>query len=72
MSSKTLAGVNMLKIGSHAPEVLQHCMQSVVKLAEEGKLNPHVHSMYRLDQLNEAHSALENRETIGKVGVYWV
>ena len=35
MNSRTLAGVNMLKIGVHKPEVLQHCMQNVVKLAED-------------------------------------
>ena len=71
MNSKTLAGVNMLKIGVHQPEILQHCMQSVVKLAEEGKIEPHVGGMYPIAQLNEAHTALETRATIGKVGVYW-
>ncbi len=71
MGSKTLAGVNMLKIGQYKPEILQHCMQSVVKLADEGKIKPHVGAMYSIDQLNEAHTALETRQTIGKVGVYW-
>ncbi len=71
MNSRTLAGVNMLKIGKHKPEVLQYCMQNVVKLAEEGKIEPHVGGMYSIDQLNEAHTALEARSTIGKVGVSW-
>jgi NADPH:quinone reductase-like Zn-dependent oxidoreductase len=71
MNSRTLAGVNMLKIGKHKPEILQYCMQNVVKLAEEGKINPHVGGMYSIDQLNEAHIALETRATIGKVGVSW-
>jgi NADPH:quinone reductase-like Zn-dependent oxidoreductase len=71
MNSRTLAGVNMLKIGKHKPEILQYCMQNVVKLAEEGKINPHVGGMYTIDQLNEAHIALETRATIGKVGVSW-
>jgi len=71
MNSKTLAGVNMLKIGVHKPDVLQYCMQSVVKLAENGKIDPHVGVMYQINQLNEAHTALETRATIGKVGVYW-
>ncbi|NJO88459.1 MAG: zinc-binding dehydrogenase [Chloroflexia bacterium] len=71
MNSRTLAGVNMLKIGKHKPEVLQYCMQSVVKLAEEGKIDPHVGAMYPIDQLNQAHASLETRATIGKIGVFW-
>jgi len=71
MNSNTLAGVNMLKIGKFHPEILQYCMQSVVKLANEGKIDPYVGGMYPIEKLNEAHLALENRETIGKIGIVW-
>lgn len=71
MNSKTLAGVNMLRIGVNQPDLLQYCMQNVAQLAKEEKINPHVHKMYLVEQLNEAHLALENRATIGKVGVLW-
>ncbi|MDF1548408.1 MAG: zinc-binding dehydrogenase [Bacteroidales bacterium] len=71
MNSKTLAGVNMLKIGIHKPDILQYCMQNVVKLAEDGKIDPYVGQMFPVEKLNEAHTALENRATKGKVGVYW-
>lgn len=71
MNSKTLAGVNMLKIGVHKPDLLQYCMQNVVKLAQEGKIDPHVGAMYPLDKLNDAHTALETRATTGKIGIYW-
>lgn len=71
MNSKTLAGVNMLKIGIHKPDILQYCMQNVVKLAEDGKIDPYVGQMFPVEKLNEAHTALETRATMGKIGVYW-
>jgi len=71
MNSQTLAGVNMLKIGKYQPNILQYCMQSVVKLAEDGKIDPHVGGMYPIEKLNEAHLALENRGTMGKIGIVW-
>ena len=71
MNSRTLAGVNMLKIGRYQPDILQYCMQNVVALANEGKIDPHVGGMYPIEKLGEAHLALENRETIGKIGIVW-
>ncbi len=71
MQSKAIVGVNMLKIADDKPEILQYCMQEVVKLAEEGKIDPHVGGMYSIDKLNEAHLALETRKTIGKIAVKW-
>ncbi|MCF6241366.1 MAG: zinc-binding dehydrogenase [Bacteroidales bacterium] len=71
MQSKAMIGVNMLRIADDKPEVLQYCMQNLVKLAQENKINPKVFKMYSIDELNEAHTALENRETIGKVGIKW-
>ncbi len=71
MNSRTLAGVNMLKIGRFQPDILQYCMQNVVALAHEGKIDPHVGGMYPIEKLGEAHLALENRKTIGKIGIVW-
>ncbi len=71
MQSKAMIGVNMLRIADDKPEVLQYCMQNLVNLADEGKINPKVGKMYSADELNEAHTALENRETIGKIGIKW-
>lgn len=71
MQSKAMVGVNMLRIADDKPDTLQYCMQEVVKLAEDGKIDPHVGGMYSIDQLNEAHTALETRKTIGKIGVKW-
>jgi NADPH:quinone reductase-like Zn-dependent oxidoreductase len=71
MNSKSLAGVNMLKIGKFKPEILHMCMQDVARLAREGKIDPYVGAMYPAEKLNEAHTALEKRQTMGKIGVFW-
>jgi NADPH2:quinone reductase len=71
MQSKAMIGVNMLRIADDKPEVLQYCMQNLVNLANEGKINPQVGKMYSIHELNEAHTALENRETTGKIGIRW-
>jgi NADPH2:quinone reductase len=71
MNSKSLSGVNMLRIADFKKDLLQHAMEQVVKLANEGKIDPHVGGLYPIDQLNEAHSALEKRGTMGKIGITW-
>ena len=71
MNSKSLIGVNMLRIADHKKDLLQYAMEQVSQLAAEGKIDPHVGGLYSADQLNEAHSALENRLTMGKIGVVW-
>jgi len=70
-SSKGLIGVNMLAVGDHRPEVLHRVMNQTVRLAGQGVLRPTVGGIYQLDQFHEAHEALENRQTMGKVMIKW-
>ncbi len=71
MNSRTLGGVNMLKVGMHKPDILQYCMQEVYRMAMEGIIEPYVGGMFPVDKLNDVHLAVENRETMGKIGIYW-
>jgi NADPH:quinone reductase-like Zn-dependent oxidoreductase len=71
MRSKSILGVNMLKIADNKPKVLEYCLQSVVKLYSEGKIKPQVGGSYSSDQMAEAHTALESGKTTGKLGVIW-
>lgn len=71
MRSKSVIGVNMLKIGDNKPMVLKRCMQSVANLIKSGELKPHVGGVYNIDQLAEAHEFLESRKSIGKIVVKW-
>lgn len=69
--SKNVLGVNMLQIADNKPLVLEQCLQSVVKLYTEGKLQPQVGGSYKSSELAKAHSLLESGRSTGKIGVVW-
>ncbi|MBN4073006.1 zinc-binding dehydrogenase [Crocinitomix catalasitica] len=71
MRSKSVIGVNMLKIGDNNPKVLTRCLRNVVELVKTNQLNPYVGAKFNASQIAEAHDLLENRNSIGKVVVYW-
>ncbi len=77
MRSKSIIGVNLLKLGDYKPQLVAHCLEQVVKMAlptDEnpiGVLKPVVGGRYSVSELAEAHKALENRSTIGKLSVFW-
>lgn len=71
MSSKTIIGVNMLRIGDDRPQVLKRCLDEVVKLIDKGVLDPKIAKVYKIDELSEALNFLKNRKSIGKVSVVW-
>jgi NADPH2:quinone reductase len=71
LRSFTISGVNMLRIADNRPEVLQRCLQEVVKLTSNGTLKPTVGATFTADRIAEAHDYLEGRKSIGKVVVTW-
>jgi NADPH2:quinone reductase len=71
MRSKSIIGINILKLGDYKPQLVASCMQKTVVLAEKGVIKPKVHGTYSVDQLAQAHADLENRKTIGKLAVTW-
>jgi NADPH:quinone reductase-like Zn-dependent oxidoreductase len=71
MRSISLIGVNMLRVADEKPELLHHCMSSVVNLYHEGKLKPEVGGRFSVNELAEAHDFLESRKSTGKIVVNW-
>lgn len=71
MESRSLIGVNMLRIADYKPHIIQHCLQKVVELALKGDLDPHVGGMYPTSDLAKVHQMVEDRKTMGKIGIYW-
>lgn len=71
MRSKSIIGVNMLKIGDNKPEILKHCLTEVTKLISEGKLDPQVGASFSAINIAKAHNLLESRKSTGKVIVKW-
>ncbi len=71
MRSRSLMGVNMLRISDQRPDVLARCMRGVVELALTGKLNPIVGGRFPASQIAAAHDLLESRRSTGKIVVEW-
>ena len=70
-SSKALIGVNMLRIADNNPDRLKRCLDSVVKLYEQGVFKPQVGQVFPVSQIGEAHAFLESRRSTGKITVTW-
>ena len=71
MRSKSVLGVNMLKIADNRPKVLQHCLLQVVEMYQKGKIKPQVGGVYPIENLHKAHADLEGGKTVGKLTVKW-
>ena len=72
MQSKNILGVNMLKIAETQPQVIQNSMAEMLRLYQNGQLKlPNVAS-YPFSDFTEAHDALGQGQTTGKVVVRWV
>jgi NADPH2:quinone reductase len=72
MQSKNILGVNMLKIAETQPQVIQNSMAEMLRLYQNGELKlPNVAS-YHFSDFTEAHDALGQGQTTGKVVVRWV
>lgn len=69
--SKSLMAVNMLTLGDEQPHVIQRVMKGVIDLYDRGIIKPLDGGLYGINELAEAHDALEHRKTMGKVAVRW-
>ena len=71
MRSKSILGVNMLKIADNKQKVMSYCLQQVLQLYKEKSITPQVGGNYPVSEISKAHEALENRTTIGKLAIHW-
>lgn len=71
MSSKSLLGVNMLRIGDEKPDLLRHCLEGVMKLHDAGVFIPAEGKIFSASQIAEAHRYLQERKATGKVALKW-
>lgn len=71
MRSKSICGVNMLKIADNKPKVLQSCLNEMVEMAQHGEINPEVGNEFPFEKIAEAHQQLEEGKTIGKIVINW-
>jgi len=71
MDCKSILGINMLRIADHRPDLLQYCLNELVKLYEAKIISPQVGKMYPVKDIHTAHKDMESRKTTGKIGLLW-
>lgn len=71
MRSKSVLGVNMLKIADNKPAILAFCLNQVMLLYNEGKIKPQVGGDYPVSEIEKAHDNLESGDTVGKLVIHW-
>lgn len=68
-ASKSVIGVNMLRISEQRPELMAAEMSELMELYKEGVFKPLVKHSFKFDQIAKAHELLESRKSIGKIVV---
>ncbi len=71
MRSRSVLGINMLRMSDERPAVVTDCLKQVVAAHAQGILKPHVHKEYPAGQLPQAHVDLAGGGTMGKLVVRW-
>jgi NADPH:quinone reductase-like Zn-dependent oxidoreductase len=64
--NKTISGVNLGGLWNEL-DLLKGHLEAMMKLAAEGKLKPHVDSVFPLSKGADAHRQLQQRRNVGKV-----
>jgi len=71
MQSKSIIGVNMLKIGDNQPQIILNCLNNVIALYQQKKLVPQIGGVFESKELAKAHSFLESGKSPGKIVIKW-
>ncbi len=69
MQSRSVIGVNMLRVAERKPALLQTCLQEVIELGKKGILVPVNGGTFPAAKLAEAHELLASGTSIGKLCV---
>ncbi|HMN07085.1 MAG TPA: zinc-binding dehydrogenase [Flavobacteriales bacterium] len=69
--SKSIIGVNILRISDHKPQLLADCLQGAVSALVNEKLKARTHPPFAEADLPKALSLLASSRSIGKVVVKW-
>jgi NADPH2:quinone reductase len=71
MRSKSILGINMLRVAEEKPQILQFCMQHLLELAREGAIDPQVGEVFSAGDIVKAHTFLASGKSTGKLVVRW-
>lgn len=70
-TSKSVIGVNMLRVSEMKPLLLKKCLDAVVALAIKEEIQPHVDKVFKATEIAAAHAYLESGKSVGKVVLEW-
>ncbi len=70
-SSRSLLGVNMLRIADGRPDTLGRVLRAVAERVIAGDLRPTVGGRFGVDRIADAHEFLAGRGSTGKIVVNW-
>jgi NADPH:quinone reductase-like Zn-dependent oxidoreductase len=70
-NSKSMLGLNMLKLIRSNPKHLQEFMTGTIQLLKEKKIAMPVGESFPIEKLFEAHMHLQSRKSIGKIIIEW-
>lgn len=71
MRSKSILGVNMLKLADNKPEVLATCLSAVFELYTSGKIKPEVGGTFSVTEFEKAVQLLASGKSKGKIALVW-
>ncbi len=71
MSSKSMVGVNMLRIADFKPHLLKQAFEGVMSYVDQGIIQPKISKVYAAEEIATAHNYLESRQSIGKIVMKW-
>ena len=71
MSSRSILGVNMLKIADHQPMIMHEALNEIIKLYRNNELKVHSGGVFPVNEIHEAHHLLESGKSLGKIIVKW-
>ncbi len=70
-SSRSVLGLNMLRIADQRPSVLARALHEIVQLAKRGEIKPWPAKSFPVSEIAQAHELLASRDSAGKIAVLW-
>lgn len=71
MKSRSLIGVNMLRIADERPSLIKTAMEKIIHLVQTNTIPVPIGRSFPVSDISEAHNLLESRESVGKLAIEW-
>ena len=71
MSSRSILGVNMLKISDSRPMIMHDSLAAIIELYKTNQIEVCVGGVFDVEEIDKAHTLLESGKSTGKISVRW-